>query len=362
MGHGRRGGRAPARRAGALHECDSRSAGASQGIGSGRAPLGAAPHASRLAHRGRPRLGHRGRLSTQRCSAGNAAGGIRRPDASGHGRRAARRGAEGMNDALLENCPAGISLPPELVDTVRRAYASARRAYHDIHHVEEVIRRFAEVARDVGWQRPREVYLALLFHDAVYVPGSTDNETQSAELARDLVARYLPDPTLDRDRIAQLILLTCAHGKLSPSDVDPEAALFLDCDMAILGSDLEASRPTKRPSQSSTPISPGPTTWQAEEPSLDACWPRNASSSRTTVTRAGKPLPEETSSGRELDAPKPRCGKRGYIDGPPRFFRWGSAIPGRCRDLRHHRARGRHRHDGLCGEDPEDVGHPHALA
>jgi predicted metal-dependent HD superfamily phosphohydrolase len=145
-----------------------------------------------------------------------------------------------MNDALLENCPAGLLLPPELVDAVRRAYASPRRAYHDIHHVEEVIRRFVEVARDVGWQRPREVYLALLFHDAVYVPGSTDNETRSAELARDLVARYLPDPTLDRDRIAQLILLTVAHGKLSPSDVDPEAALFLDCDMAILGSDVEA--------------------------------------------------------------------------------------------------------------------------
>ncbi|MBS1152427.1 MAG: hypothetical protein H6Q89_4125, partial [Myxococcaceae bacterium] len=36
-------------------------------------------------------------------------------------------------------------------------------------------------------------------------------------------------------RISQLILLTARHGALTPADVDPEAALFLDCDMAILG-------------------------------------------------------------------------------------------------------------------------------
>jgi predicted metal-dependent HD superfamily phosphohydrolase len=144
-----------------------------------------------------------------------------------------------MNDALLESCPPGLAPQPGFIELVRRAYASAGRVYHDIHHVEEVLRRFVEVARDVGWRHPREVYLALLFHDAVYVPGSRDNEARSADLARDVVAKYLPDPTLDRDRIAQLILLTSAHGRLSPADVDPDAALFLDCDMAILGADRE---------------------------------------------------------------------------------------------------------------------------
>lgn len=35
-------------------------------------------------------------------------------------------------------------------------------------------------------------------------------------------------------RVKALILLTARHGRLQPQDVDEEAALFLDCDMAIL--------------------------------------------------------------------------------------------------------------------------------
>jgi predicted metal-dependent HD superfamily phosphohydrolase len=44
---------------------------------------------------------------------------------------------------------------------------------------------------------------------------------------------------VDVSRIEQLILLTARHGTLAASDVDPEAALFLDCDMAILGAPAE---------------------------------------------------------------------------------------------------------------------------
>jgi predicted metal-dependent HD superfamily phosphohydrolase len=45
----------------------------------------------------------------------------------------------------------------------------------------------------------------------------------------------MPDAGVDVARVAQLILLTAAHGKLTPADVDDEAALFVDCDMSILG-------------------------------------------------------------------------------------------------------------------------------
>jgi predicted metal-dependent HD superfamily phosphohydrolase len=75
--------------------------------------------------------------------------------------------------------------------------------------------------------------VAALFHDAVYVPAAKDNEARSAELARDAARRYFP--RADRERIAKLVLLTARHGLLGPTDVDAEAALFLDCDMAILG-------------------------------------------------------------------------------------------------------------------------------
>jgi len=126
-------------------------------------------------------------------------------------------------------------LPSEMVNEARAAYASPGRAYHTWEHVEEVLSRWDEVARDVGWHQPRETRVALLYHDAVYVPGRHDNEEASALLSRGAIARHTPD--VDAARVAELILLTAKHGKLGPADVDAEAALFLDCDMAILGSE-----------------------------------------------------------------------------------------------------------------------------
>jgi predicted metal-dependent HD superfamily phosphohydrolase len=132
--------------------------------------------------------------------------------------------------------PAGFAIPAVLWEQVKGAYAEAGRAYHDVRHLAEVLARYDEVARDVGWEHPREVYLALLFHDAVYVPGAHDNEERSAERARDVVARWLPGAGVDVERVAHLVRLTARHGRLSVADVTAEEALFLDCDMAILGS------------------------------------------------------------------------------------------------------------------------------
>jgi predicted metal-dependent HD superfamily phosphohydrolase len=101
------------------------------------------------------------------------------------------------------------------------------------------VRRFAEVEHEitVGWTHPKSAFLALLFHDAVYVAGAPDNEAKSAELARETIERTMPRAAIDTARVAHLIELTARHGKLTPASVDPDAALFLDCDLAILGAD-----------------------------------------------------------------------------------------------------------------------------
>ena len=117
-----------------------------------------------------------------------------------------------------------------------QAYASPGRAYHDATHLEEVLACYDVVARDAGWNQPSEVYVALLFHDAVYVPGSRDNEERSAELAAVEIRRAGLD--VDVARVMQLIRLTAKHGR-HESNVDRDAALFLDCDMAILGADAD---------------------------------------------------------------------------------------------------------------------------
>ena len=124
---------------------------------------------------------------------------------------------------------APVSLPQALARELEAAYSEPQRTYHSLAHIVDVLHWYDEVAEAVGWQEPAEVYVAIVFHDAIYVPGARDNEARSAAWAR---RTELP---VDRERVGALIELTARHGALTPDDVDRDAALFLDCDMAILG-------------------------------------------------------------------------------------------------------------------------------
>jgi predicted metal-dependent HD superfamily phosphohydrolase len=125
------------------------------------------------------------------------------------------------------------ALPDGQVAALAAAYAIPARAYHHFGHVRDVLARADEVAAGPGWRQPDEVRLAILYHDAVYEPARRDNEVRSAALARDHLRRW--PSAADVDRVAALVELTARHGRLAPDDVDADAALFLDCDMAILG-------------------------------------------------------------------------------------------------------------------------------
>jgi predicted metal-dependent HD superfamily phosphohydrolase len=135
-----------------------------------------------------------------------------------------------------------LALPAGQVEVLRAAYATPPRAYHDFGHVAEVLGHYAAVADGPGWTQPREVALAVLYHDAVYVAGQGDNEALSARMAIEQIARWLPETGIDVARVAWLIGLTARHGRHEPADFDTDPAPadvrnFLDCDMAILGAD-----------------------------------------------------------------------------------------------------------------------------
>lgn len=138
-----------------------------------------------------------------------------------------------------------MAVPGILLEEARAAYAEPPRKYHTFDHALEVMRHVDTVEGDVGWSdgvtTPR---LAALFHDAVYVVGEPDNEARSAQLAREAIARAAEKGVdvgdVNMDRVARLIELTAEHGKLTPDDVTGDEALFLDCDMAILGQDAAA--------------------------------------------------------------------------------------------------------------------------
>ena len=128
--------------------------------------------------------------------------------------------------------------PPALWRELVARYSEEQRHYHDVSHLEALDRHFAAVADGPGWSQPREVALAVLFHDAVYDCGASDNEQRSALLAREGVSLHFPDQDIDSGRVEQLILWTARHGRIAAGELgeDDDALHFLDADMAILGS------------------------------------------------------------------------------------------------------------------------------
>jgi predicted metal-dependent HD superfamily phosphohydrolase len=132
---------------------------------------------------------------------------------------------------------APLPLPPGLLAELRAQYATPPRAYHDFDHVLEVVAQFDAVAVGPGWEAPAEVFLALLYHDAVYEAGRKDNEALSAELAQTAIARWLSDANVDAERVAALIRMTARHGHWAGEPLTHDEALFLDCDMAILAAE-----------------------------------------------------------------------------------------------------------------------------
>lgn len=142
---------------------------------------------------------------------------------------------DGLTRAVLDaGWPRESVLP--LVSAIAEAYGAPPRAYHDMRHIEELLGWYASVRADgPGWRAPHDVLAAVLYHDAIYVAGRSDNEACSAQLAVEHIARFqLP---CDAARVSALILATARHGSLEVDpDADPDLAHFLDADMAILGS------------------------------------------------------------------------------------------------------------------------------
>lgn len=119
----------------------------------------------------------------------------------------------------------------ELFHRLVECYSEPHRKYHTMQHLEECfthlesVRSFAE--------RADEVELALWFHDAIYNTRRKDNERRSAEWARDsALAAGLSDD--QASRIYGLIMIT----KHDAVPVDRDAAVLVDVDLSILGSDV----------------------------------------------------------------------------------------------------------------------------
>jgi predicted metal-dependent HD superfamily phosphohydrolase len=130
----------------------------------------------------------------------------------------------GVAPAYVEGCDR------EVFRIARRSYDSPWRFYHTWSHIAACLAQFAEQKFD----NPRAVLLALLFHDAVYVPGDKDNEIRSAELAERMLRYRSSVPESERRSISRMILLTANHHSADHLLTADEAKL-IDIDLSVLG-------------------------------------------------------------------------------------------------------------------------------
>jgi predicted metal-dependent HD superfamily phosphohydrolase len=114
------------------------------------------------------------------------------------------------------------------------AYTAPCRHYHDLRHIEALLG-LTDPCADLITDRAA-VEAAIWFHDAIYDTRCRDNEERSAALA---VARLAGTTEDDRiARIAAMIRATAGHAVPDFADAAArrDCALFLDMDLAILGS------------------------------------------------------------------------------------------------------------------------------
>lgn len=122
----------------------------------------------------------------------------------------------------------------DLIPSLRARYDAKGRAYHNWAHILALLGHFER--HMTAMHDPRAVEIALYYHDVIYVPGSRTNERDSAKVMVEEISSRASQSEVSRAET--IILATEAHTVPEgiASDLAADCALFLDMDLAILGS------------------------------------------------------------------------------------------------------------------------------
>jgi len=120
--------------------------------------------------------------------------------------------------------------PDGRIDQVLAFYDEPHRHYHNRLHLREML----DIAQEMGCTLLPAQALALIFHDAIYVPGAARgvNEAMSAQLLR-VYAGDVPSATLEL--AYRIVIDTADHLPRTE-----ESRLVLDLDLVRLAVDAEA--------------------------------------------------------------------------------------------------------------------------
>jgi len=123
--------------------------------------------------------------------------------------------------------------PWELYLNLVTRYTERHRYYHAFSHLTQVLKEFDQIRHLCA--NSDAVEMALWYHDAVYFPGESDNEKESAELAQRILHQArLPDVFIGE--VVRLILLTKEHNVTQEDGRD--GAILSDIDLSIFGQPL----------------------------------------------------------------------------------------------------------------------------
>jgi predicted metal-dependent HD superfamily phosphohydrolase len=126
----------------------------------------------------------------------------------------------------------GRPAPNAVFERLMARYAEPHRQYHTIRHLGECLAKRAEI--EATAVQPREVELALWFHDAIYEPQRHDNEQRSADWARSTVLDAGLTAAMG-DRVHALVMVT-QHDAVP---IDTDQRVIVDVDLSILGADAD---------------------------------------------------------------------------------------------------------------------------
>jgi predicted metal-dependent HD superfamily phosphohydrolase len=113
-------------------------------------------------------------------------------------------------------------------------YREPHRAYHGLPHIEALLA--AQRAHHALIRDHEAVRLAIWFHDVIYDTSRQDNEERSAVLAGEMLVQAGAGPALI-ESVQRKVRATQRHEW---TDGDPDTAVFLDLDLAILAAEAPA--------------------------------------------------------------------------------------------------------------------------
>ena len=122
----------------------------------------------------------------------------------------------------------GLKENVETYESLIAAYSEPHRHYHNINHLQMVLKQFERVEQLA--KNKSHIKLALWFHDAVYKPFSSTNEKDSAKWASEFLINNGVAQAV-ANSVARLVMATSHNRELCSGD----EKIIVDVDLAVLG-------------------------------------------------------------------------------------------------------------------------------